>query len=295
MSKGAKETFLMLADMHSFTTVHDKNDFKRNTKQILLNYMSLLPEDHKIVIFQQSALKRHMDITWFLSSVTPYSLILRSHVFKDSQVKNHEINMATFNYSILMTADIINFDADIVPVWKDQQQHIEFARDIAENFNKTYKSDVFRAPEGYISDEIGVIPWLDGRKMSKSYDNYIGIFDDAKKLKKKVMSIVTDDKWLDEPKEPETCNVFALIKLFATKELQDEIAAKYRAWGYWYWHAKLALLEILLDYFGEARTKYNYYEENYHLIEEALEKNNAYASSIVDKKYEQVAKTIGLK
>jgi tryptophanyl-tRNA synthetase len=143
------------------------------------------------VVFEQSKVKRINDITWTLSSVTPYSLMLRAHSFKDAQNKNSDINMATFNYPILMASDIISYDIDLVPVGKDQKQHLEFARDIAGNFNRTYQTDIFKLPEPIISEELMTIPGTDGRKMSKSYDNFIGIFDDEKKLKKKIMSIVT--------------------------------------------------------------------------------------------------------
>ena len=151
----------MLADMHSFTTVHNGETMRRNRREVLLNYFSLIPEEllqEDFYVFEQSKVVNHMNIVWLLNSVTPYSLILRSHVFKDSKAKNSEINMATFNYSILMTADIINFDANKVPVGADQKQHIEFARDIAESFNKTYKTDIFTLPEPEISQELGLIP-----------------------------------------------------------------------------------------------------------------------------------------
>ena len=282
------QTFFMIADLHSLTTVHDREILERNRKRVILEYFAFMPEDSEIIIFEQSRLKYHSDITWMLSSVTPYSMMLRAHSFKDSQNKNSEINMATFNYPILMAADIINFDADIVPVWKDQKQHIEFARDIAGNFNKTYWKEIFKLPEPKIDETFMTIPWTDGRKMSKSYDNFIGIFDSEKIMKKKIMSISTDSKWLEDVKDPETCNVFALIKLLASQEKQDEIAAKYRAWNYGYGHAKLELLAIILEYFKEERKRYFEFEKNYDLIREKLEKNNSYASSIVEGKYKKI-------
>ena len=251
LSQGqGNETFLMLADMHSFTTVHDGDTMRKNRREVLLNYFSLLPDvlPENFHVFEQSEVRNHMNIVWLLSSVTPYSLILRAHTFKDSQAKNSDINMATFNYSILMTADIINFDINKVPVGKDQKQHIEFARDIAGFFNKTYKTDIFVLPEPEISEEVWTIPGLDGRKMSKSYDNFIGLFETPKVLKKKIMSIPTDDTPLEEPKNPDTCNVFSLIQFFANKEREQEIRSKYLAGNYGYGHAKLELLEILSEY-----------------------------------------------
>ena len=220
--------------------------------------------------------------------------MLRSHVVKDAQVKNHEINMATFSYPILMTSDIVTYDTDIVPVWKDQTQHVEFARDIAGYFNKAYKYELFKLPELYVEPEVATIPWTDGRKMSKSYDNFIWIFDDEKIIKKKMMSIVTWSEWLDEPKDPEKCSIFSLIKLLATKEKQDEIAAKYRAWGYWYGHAKLELFDIFLEYFKEARERYKEFQNNMLYIEEKLSKWNIEANELAEAKYNKMMELVWL-
>ena len=219
-----KKAYIFIADYHSLTSVHDKETLEKNKLRLLKEYFALLPKDSEIVVYEQSKVKRINDITWMLSSVTPYSMMLRAHSFKDSQNKNSDINMAVFNYPILMTSDIIAYDTDIVPVWKDQIQHIEFARDIAWNFNKTYKTDLFKLPNHHIEDSVQIIPWTDGRKMSKSYDNFIWIFDSKKVLKKKIMSIVTGSESLEEAKDPNNCNVFALIKLFATKSNTRERA-----------------------------------------------------------------------
>ena len=289
-----KTAYIFIADYHSLTSVHDKETLKKNKLRLLKEYFSLLPSDTNIVVFEQSKVNKINDITWVLSSVTPYSLMLRAHSFKDSQNKNSDINMSVFNYPILMTSDIIAYDTDIVPVWKDQIQHLEFARDIAWNFNKTYKTDLFKLPNAYVEKDLQTIPWTDGRKMSKSYDNFIWIFDDKKSLKKKIMSIVTDDKWLEEKKDPETCNVFAMIKLFASIEKQEEIASKYRAWNYWYWHAKLELLDIILEYFSEARDRYNSFETDMSFIEKKLKEWEKIANEIVDKKYKQMIDVVWL-
>lgn len=289
-----KKAYIFIADYHSLTSVHDGDILRRNKLRLLKEYFSLLPENTEVVVFEQSKINRINDITWILNSVTPLSLMLRAHSFKDSQNKNSEINMAVFNYPILMTSDIITYDIDIVPVWKDQTQHMEFARDIAGNFNKNYNTDLFKLPEAYIEEEVEIIPWTDGRKMSKSYDNFIWIFDDKKTLKKKIMSIVTDTKWLEEVKNPETCNVFALIKLFAPNKKQKEIADKYRAGNYWYGHAKLELFDIILDYFKESRARYYSFEDDMSLIDNALEKGNSEANMLADKKYNEMIKIVGL-
>ena len=288
------ETFLFIADYHSLTSVHDWETLRQNKFNVLAEYFSLIPDDSNIIIYEQSKIERINDIMWVLTSVTPYSLMLRAHSFKDSQNKNHEINMATFNYPILMAADIITYDADIVPVWKDQIQHIEFARDIAWNFNNTYKKEIFKLPNYFVEETLATIPWTDGRKMSKSYNNFIPLFWSEKEIKKAIMSIVTDDKPLEAPKDPETCNVFALIKLFANLEKQEEIRAKYLAWGYWYWHAKLELLDIILNYFKSPREKFEKFKNNPELIYEKLKAWNKYANEIANKKFDEIKNIIWL-
>lgn len=288
------EAFLFLPDYHSLTSVHDGATLQRNKYRLAAELLALMPVETPFYIFEQSKIKHINDMTWILSSVTPYSLMLRAHSFKDSENKNADINMAVFNYPILMAADIIGYDVDMVPVGKDQKQHLEFARDIAENFNRTYGVDFFKLPEPYIDENLALIPGIDGQKMSKSYNNFIGIFDDEATLKKRIMSIVTDDTPLEAPKNPETCNVFALMRFFATPEKLSEIAVKYRAGWYGYGHAKLELLQILLDYFSEARKKYEIYMQDYSLVEQELKKGNQRAQKIHNAKYDKLKKIVGL-
>ncbi len=287
------EALLFIADYHSLTSVHDKTKLKEYTQNILIEYMSLI-DDENIIIFKQSNIQKINDISWILSSVTPYSLMLRSHAFKDSQNKNSSINMATFNYPILMSADIISYDADIVPIWKDQIQHLEFARDIALSFNSTYNEDIFKLPSYHIDKNTNVILWIDWRKMSKSYWNFIPIFADEKEIKKIIMSIKTDDKTLEEPKDPEECIVFSLIKLFANDDKIKEISQKYKKWNYWYWHAKIELFEIMMNYFKKAREKYKILKENPDLIQKKIDYWNKFANDIVDLKYKKIKNTIWL-
>lgn len=288
------EWFLFLPDFHSLTSVHDPETMKRNKHRLAAELLALMPDDAPFMIFEQSAMSHINDITWILSSVTSYALMLRAHSFKDSQNKNADINMAVFNYPILMAADIIGYDVDMVPVWKDQKQHLEFTRDIAGSFNKTYGVDFFKLPEPYIDESLALIPWLDGRKMSKSYDNFIGIFDSEKDLKKKVMSIVTESEALEDPKDPQNCNVFALMRFFADEAQLSELSEKYKAGGYGYGHAKLELLEMILTYFWPAREKYQKYMDDYNLVEKELERGNMRAEELHSKKYEEMRKIVGL-
>ncbi|MDC0506112.1 tryptophan--tRNA ligase [Candidatus Gracilibacteria bacterium] len=294
ISKG-NTTYLMLADLHSLTSVHDGEVLRSNKKRVLMEYFALLPEDSEIIVFEQSAADFHDKTAGILHNLVPYSLMLRAHSFKDSQNKNSDINMGVFNYPILMAADILLYDTDIVPVGKDQKQHLEFARDIAGFFNKTYKTDLFKLPEPHIEESVMTIPGTDGRKMSKSYDNFIGIFDSEKVMKKKIMSIVTGSEELDDPKNPENCNVFALIQLFADTTRQNEIAAKYKAGGYGYGHAKLELLEIILEYFKAPRQRFADFENDMSYIENKLEAGNSLARNMAEKKYNEMMELVGLK
>ncbi len=290
------DAHIFLADLHSLTTVHDSEYLEKNKKEMVLDYFASIPEDtlDKITIYEQSKITHINNIMWVLCSMTPYSLMLRAHAFKDSKNKNSEINMASFNYPILMAADILAYDYEIVPLWKDQIQHLEFARDIAGNFNKTYKTDLFVLPKIHVEEEVMSIPWLDGRKMSKSYNNDIKMFEDEKTLKKKIMSIPTNDTPLEKPKEYKNCNVFNLIKLFATKEKQEEIKAKYKAWGYGYGHAKLELLEILKNYFKPFRERREYLQKHPEIIENKLAEGNKKANEMATKKYEEMLRIVGL-
>lgn len=288
------DAMIFIADFHSLTSVFDGETLEKNKKRMIKEYFALLPENSNIVVFEQSKVKNINNLNWILSSQTPYSLMLKAHTFKDNQAKNSDINMATFNYPILMAADILSYDIDLVPVWKDQKQHLEFARDIAENFNKNYKTNFFKLPEPKIMEQMATIPGIDGRKMSKSYNNHIWIFDDEKTMKKKIMAIVTGSETLEEPKNPDNCNVFALIKLFASEEKQKEIREKYLAWNYGYGHAKLELLDLILKYFETPRKKFEEFENNFEFINKKLQEWNEIANKIVNEKFEKIMKLIWL-
>lgn len=288
------DTFLFIPDYHSLTSVHYAEILRKNKENILMEYISLIWDNEDIIIFEQSKITCINNIARILSSVTPYSLMLRSHSFKDSKAKNSDINMATFNYPILMAADIITYDIDIVPIGKDQIQHIEFARDIAENFNKTYDINFFKLPNFHIEKDLQTIPWTDWRKMSKSYNNFIPIFASENEIKKSIMSIVTDNTPLEAPKNPDKCNVFALISLFATEEKLQEIRQKYLAGNYGYWHAKLELLDLVLKYFEKPRARFEELKANPELIAKRLAKWNEIANKIANEKFAKMKEIVWL-
>lgn len=266
------DSALFIADLHALTSVKDGQMMRNQSLELAIEYFSIFGLDTETIIFRQSDIKNITKLMWILANVTPYSLMLRAHSFKDAEAKNADINMGTFNYPILMAADILGYGIDAVPVGKDQIQHLEMTRDMARAFNKTYQTDIFIEPEAIVSQEVATLPGIDGRKMSKSYDNFIGIFDDEKTLKKRVMSIVTDSRGVDEKKDPETCNVFALLKVFAQPEKLEEIRAKYLSEniGFGYGHAKKELLEILLEYFRPYREAREKLLQNPELVEEKL-------------------------
>lgn len=286
---------IFIADLHALTSVKDGAKLRSQTTEVALDYFSIYDPDTPITIFRQSDIPLIPRLNWVLNAVTPYSLMLRAHSFKDAEAKGVDLNMAVFNYPILMAADILAYDTDIVPVGRDQKQHLEMARDIARAFNKTYKSDVFKEPREYIEESVATLPGLDGRKMSKSYDNFIGVFDDEKTLKKKIATIVTDSKGLDDPKDPETCNIFALAKVFATSDRLAVMHEKYlRGTGYGYGHAKADLLEILLDALRPYHERREQLLKDPGFIEQKLQEGARTMNARIEAKMKVVSELVGI-
>lgn len=238
------DTTVCIVDLHALTSVSQKEKLEQYSMSLGAAYLAIGLEPEQTCIFRQSDVPEVCELTWYLSCQFPLGLLERSLALKDSKAKGKSVNSGLMFYPILMAADILLSRANLIPVGADQKQHIEMTREIAQKFNTNFE-EVFPIPEPLIQEETGVIPGLDGRKMSKSYDNYIGLFLPTKKLRKKVMSIVTDSKSVEDKKDPETCNVFSLYKFFSTKEQQDVLADKYRSGGMGYGEAKLALFEAL--------------------------------------------------
>lgn len=291
------DSALFIADLHALTSVKDGQMMRNQSLELAIEYFSIFGLDTETIIFRQSDIKNITKLMWILANITPYSLMLRAHSFKDAEAKNADINMGTFNYPILMAADILGYGIDAVPVGKDQIQHLEMTRDMARAFNKIYQTDIFIEPEAIVSQEVATLPGIDGRKMSKSYDNFIGIFDDEKTLKKRVMSIVTDSRGVDEKKDPETCNVFALLKVFAQPEKLEEIRAKYLSEniGFGYGHAKKELLEILLEYFRPYREAREKLLQNPELVEEKLNAGAKMMNQRLDGLMEKIYQLTGIR
>lgn len=236
--------YLFIANYHALTTVTDPGQLRTATFDVALDFLACGLDPQRTVFFRQSDVPEVTELTWLLSTVTPMGLLERCHSYKDKTAKGIPASHALFAYPVLMAADILSVQANVVPVGRDQKQHVEVTRDIALKFNQRF-GEVFTIPEPSIRADVAVVPGIDGQKMSKSYDNHIELFGSAKARKKRVMRIVTDSTPLEEPKNPDTCNVFALYRLFAAPDEQEALAATYRAGGFGYGDAKKALLAVM--------------------------------------------------
>jgi len=288
------EAFYFIANYHSLTSINDGKEIYENTIDIALDYLALGLDPEKCTFFVQSDVPQHAELAWILGTFCPVSLMEKGVAYKDKVAQGMKPNIGLFTYPILQAADILMYNADIVPVGQDQKQNIEICRDLAGKFNHNYGDEYLKLPEEHIVESVAVVPGLDGQKMSKSYGNTIGIFDEGRTLKKKVMSIQTDSTPLDEPKDPESCNVFALIKLFAEEEKQNEIAEKYRAGGYGYGHAKKELLGMIEDHFAGARAKRKELAQDLDTVRDILREGGKKARARAEEVMEPVREVTGL-
>ena len=290
----ADEAFLFIADFHSLTVNPKPEDLRERVKRVALDYLACGLDPEKSNFFRQSDIPEVCELTWILNCVTGTGLLERAHSYKDKIAKGFSPNNGLFSYPVLMASDILIYKSTLVPVGKDQKQHLEMTRDIAIKFNQMYK-EIFVLPEGYISENVAVIPGTDGQKMSKSYNNTIEIFGDEKMIRKKFMSIQTDSKGLEEPKDPDHCNIFALYKLFATPAQQEEMAARYRAGNYGYGHAKQALFEAYMDFFAPMRKRRAELEKDPGYIESVLKKGAEKARALAQQTMVEVREAVGIR
>lgn len=254
------ESYFFIVNYHALTSVQDKALLEEYTMDVATTYLALGFDPEASHLFIQSDVPQVTELAWLFYNLIPVSRLELGVSYKEKIDRGLTPNAGLLNYPVLQAADILIYGGTLVPVGADQKQHIEMTRDLAQKFNSTFcpgDAPLFPMPEPLILDDVAVVPGIDGQKMSKSYGNTIGLFDEGKTLKKKVMSIVTDSTPLDAPKDPDTCNVFALIKLFASDAQRAEIAAKYRAGGYGYGHAKKELLSMIDAYFADARERYD--------------------------------------
>jgi tryptophanyl-tRNA synthetase len=286
------EAFLFIADYHALTTVRDGAVLRDQTMNVALDFLACGLDVEKTVFYRQSDVPEVQQLAWFLSCVTPMGLLERCHSYKDKLAHGLDATHGLFAYPVLMAADILMMQADLVPVGKDQKQHLEVTRDLAQKFNNAY-GETFKLPDPFIPDNVATIPGTDGQKMSKSYNNTIQLFEDLKSIKKKIMGIVTDSKGLEEPKEPEGNSIYELYKLFATPEETEEMARNFRAGGYGYGHAKKALFEIYERTFAPFRAKREEMEKNLDYVEEILRKGAERAREEAAKTMDKVRKAVG--
>lgn len=286
------ESFLFIANLHTLTQIKDAETLKTNTLNTAAAWLACGLDVNKTVFYRQSDIPQVTELTWYLNCFFPYQRLKLAHSFKDKADRLDDVNAGLFDYPMLMAADILLYDSEVIPVGKDQLQHIEMTRDVASRFNNQM-GETLVLPEPKIQENTMLIPGTDGSKMSKSKNNVINIFLPDKKLRKQIMSIETDSTPLEDPKNPDTCNCFAIYSLLASEEQIAQMRANYAAGGYGYGHAKQALFELITEKFKTEREKFNYYTENPHLIEEQLKIGAEKASSIANEVLAKVRAKLG--
>ena len=288
----ANDSFLFIADLHSSTQIKDSETMKNNTYSTAATWLAFGIDTEKTIFYRQSDVPQVTELSWYLSCFFPFQRLTLAHSFKDKADRLDNVNAGLFTYPMLMAADILIYDAEFVPVGKDQLQHLEFTRDVAARFNAKM-GETFVLPQDKIQANTQLVPGTDGEKMSKSRNNYIDIFLPEKELKKQILSIETDSKKLEDVKDPETCNVFKIYKLLATEAQQSEMRSNYLAGGFGYGHAKLALLDLILTKFENHRKIYNDYMENPSKIDVKLKNGAEKASKIANGVLQRVRAKLG--
>ena len=286
------ESFLFIADMHSLTQIKNGATLRQNTYATAATWLAFGLDIEKTVFYRQSDVPQVTELSWYLSCFFPYQRLTLAHSFKDKADRLDDVNAGLFTYPMLMAADILLYDANIVPVGKDQMQHIEMTRDVASRFHAQL-GETFVLPEGKVQEETMYIPGTDGAKMSKSKGNLISLFQTDKQLRKQIMGIQTDSTPMEDPKDPTNDNVFALYKILATQPQIEEMSANYLAGNYGYGHAKQALYEIILHKFEEPREKFNYYMNHLEEVDEALALGAEKAKKVADGVLERVREKLG--
>lgn len=286
------ESFLFIANLHTLTQIKDAAVMKENTLSTAATWLAFGLDIEKSVFYRQSDVPQTTELTWYLNCFFPYQRLTLAHSFKDKADRLEDVNAGLFDYPMLMAADILLYDAEIVPVGKDQLQHLEMTRDVASRFH-TKMGETFVIPEAKVSEETMYVPGTDGAKMSKSKGNIINLFQPDKKLRKQIMGIQTDSTPLEEPKNPDSCNVFNIYKLMATKEQIAEMRKNYKGGNYGYGHAKQALFELIVQRFQKERELYDFYMQNPEKIEEALALGAGKARKTADEVLLRVREKLG--
>lgn len=288
------DAFYFIADYHALTSNPEPDDLEQRSLAVAMDYLALGLDPEHTVFWRQSDFPLVNELAWLLSCITPMGLLGRCTSYKDKVAQGMSPNHGLFAYPVLMAADILIFQSNLVPVGADQKQHIEVTRDIAQYFNNRF-GEVFTLPEEYIMESVAVVPGIDGRKMSKSYDNTIEIFESEKSLRKKVSRIVTDSTPMEEPKDPDKCNVFALLKLVASADELEEWSNRYRQGGMGYGHVKKRLGELLIEYFAPYREKRSELENNLDYVKKVLAEGSEKAAAAGIQTLEKARDAVGLR
>ncbi len=287
IKQNKEESFIFIADLHSLTTTKDGEVRKQNTHAVAAAWLAFGLDIEQTTFYRQSRRPEVAELTWYLNCFTPFPMLANAHSFKDKAEKLSDVNAGLFTYPVLMAADILLYSADLVPVGKDQMQHLEMTRDIASTFNRIVGEDILTIPEARIDEVVKTIPGTDGQKMSKSYNNFIDIFLPEKALKKNVNSIVTDSTPMEEPKNPDLCNVFKLYSLIASELETKQMRANYEGGNYGYGHAKKEFLQLIIDKYRKERELFDFYMSHPEEIESRLaageEKAKAVGAELLDK------------
>ncbi|WOC52517.1 tryptophan--tRNA ligase [Bergeyella porcorum] len=287
------ESFLFIANMHTLTQIKNADDLRRNTYEIAAAWLACGLDTDKTYFYRQSDIPEVCELSWYLSCFFPYQRLTLAHSFKDKADRLDDVNVGLFTYPILMAADILLYDAEIVPVGKDQLQHLEMARDVGARFNHQL-GDVFVLPQAELQESTKYVPGTDGNKMSKSRGNIINVFLPEKQLKKQIMSIETDSTPLEEPKNPDTCKVFTIYSLIATTAETAELREKYLAGNFGYGHAKTELLNLILERFKKEREIFDYYMNHLDELEAKLQEGAAKTRPIAAETLKRVRESLGM-
>ncbi|NIK90828.1 tryptophan--tRNA ligase [Mangrovimonas sp. CR14] len=290
--KEENDSFLFIANLHTLTQIKDAAELRENTYSVAATWLAFGLDIDKTVFYRQSDIPQVTELSWYLSCFFPYQRLTLAHSFKDKADRLADVNSGLFTYPMLMAADILLYDANIVPVGKDQLQHIEMTRDVASRFHAKM-GDTFVLPDAKIEEHVMIVPGTDGEKMSKSRNNFINIFLDDKKLRKQIMSIQTDSTPLEEPKDWKTCNCFAIYSLLASDEEVETMKSNYEKGGYGYGHSKQALFELIVEKFAEPREKYHYYMNNLEEVDKALSVGAEKAKKVANDVLSRVREKVG--
>lgn len=291
--QGDYENYVFIADLHALTTLQNPKELSQNILDVALDYLAIGLDPQKVTLFKQSDVPQVAELSWIFECITTMPYLMRAHAFKDAEAKNKEINVGVFNYPMLMSADILIHDADIVPVGFDQKQHLEIARDTGDKFNRIF-GETFKIPQPLIIETVKTVPGTDGQKMSKSYKNTIGLFASDQEIKEAVMSIPTDSKGIDDPKNPDEDKIFALHKFFTEGPQFEDIRERYESGGIGYKESKEILIKNIMTFVEPLREKRKDLEKNIDYVHEVIQKGGAKARERAEEKMKDVRRKIGV-